>query len=246
MKMNQSDIRGFLIGNLLGDGNLHFGSFRTQQINEDLVRFKYKIFKEYFGFANPKIVLYPANVKNGVSRKDSWSLYVSPTPYLKDMEKEFYQPYKIVTQKMLEDLTILGLAIWYADDGTTILVGYNPNTGSARSRRVQFCTDSFSYEEVKLIAQYLEKKYGEIKIIKRSKDAYRVQINIKGSQQFLEDISSFFLNYFPSLLYKLDMGYRKSSLLNRTYVTENYHNLFLTISSHPSFVDRIAIKEVMI
>lgn len=50
-----------------------------------------------------------------------------------------------------------------------------------------------------------------------------------------------FLN-FPSLLYKLDLGYRDRSLDKRTYVLEEYKNCFLRVSAHPQFIDRIAIK----
>lgn len=50
-----------------------------------------------------------------------------------------------------------------------------------------------------------------------------------------------FLN-FPSLLYKLDLGYREKSLNKRTYVLEEYKNCFLRVSAHPQFKDRVAIK----
>lgn len=50
-----------------------------------------------------------------------------------------------------------------------------------------------------------------------------------------------FLN-FPSLLYKLDLGYRNKSLDKKTYVSEEYKNCFLRVSAHPQFKDRVAIK----
>ena len=50
-----------------------------------------------------------------------------------------------------------------------------------------------------------------------------------------------FLN-FPSLLYKLDLGYRGKSLNKRTYVLEEYKNCFLRVSAHPQFFDRIKDK----
>jgi len=242
MKLNTTEVRSFMLGNLLGDGNLHNGAFITGQINEDLILFKKKIFDDYFGFSNSKITFVPANEKNGIKRKDTWRLYISPNQYFKKLEAECYQPKKIVTKKMLDDLTLIGLAIWFADDGTTIQVGHNKNTGSARSRRVQICTDSFSLEEVTLIKDFFENKYGKTVIINRAQNSYRVQINNMDAQKFLIDISPYFINYFPSLLYKLDMGYRNFSLDTRRYVTEGYKNLFLKISSHPAFIDRMKIK----
>lgn len=242
MKLNTTEVRSFMLGNLLGDGNLHNGAFTTAQINKDLIMFKKKIFDQYFGYSNSKITFIPAHVTNGIHRKDTWRLYVTPNRYFKKLEAECYQPKKIVTKKMLEDLTLIGLAVWYADDGTTIHVGYNSNTGSAKRRRVQICTDNFSLDEVKLIQDFFTNRYGKTSIINRGNNKYRIQINNLDAQKFLIDISPYFINYFPSLLYKLDMGYRNSSLDIRRYVTEEYHNLFLKISSHPAFVDRIHKK----
>ena len=62
------------------------------------------------------------------------------------------------------------------------------------------------------------------------------------AQKFLVDISPYFIKYFPSLLYKLDLGYRDSSLENRLYVSKEYHDLYLKISSHDLFVDRLKEK----
>jgi hypothetical protein len=41
------------------------------------------------------------------------------------------------------------------------------------------------------------------------------------------------------LLYKIDLGYRNESLLNRSYVSERYYNTYLKISAHPEFKDRL-------
>lgn len=47
---------------------------------------------------------------------------------------------------------------------------------------------------------------------------------------------------FPSLLYKLDLGYRNKSLDKKRYVMEEYKNCFIRISAHPQFVDRVKEK----
>ena len=39
------------------------------------------------------------------------------------------------------------------------------------------------------------------------------------------------------MLYKLDMGYRLTSLNNRTYVNEEYSNLFSRISTPNSLIE---------
>lgn len=242
MKLNTTEIRSFIIGNLLGDGNIHNGAFITGQINKDLIMFKKKIFEKYFGFSKTKITFVESHIKNDIQRKDTWRIYVSPNKYFKNIETEFYKPKKIVTKDILDGLTILGLAIWFADDGTTIHVGFNNTTKSSYKRRVQLCTDNFTYDEVKIIQEYFNKKYGKASIIARGNNKYRIQINNLNAQKFFNDISPYFIKYFPSMLYKLDMGYRNESLDNRLYVTEEYKNLYLKISSHPLFVDRIKQK----
>lgn len=247
MKLNTTELQSFMTGNLLGDGYVHKDNFcfMTNQINKDLIEFKAKIFKRYLGFSTINIHKIPESIdKFGVHRRDSWRLYVGGNKYLQKQRELFYDDLQITTpQNIFKKITPLGLAIWYADDGTTIQVGYNPNTKSASRRRVQICTDDFKLEDVEFMATELSKRYGRIKIINRGKDkGYRLDFKMKSAQKFLLDIAPYFIKYFPSLLYKLDLGYRGESLENRRYVSEEYHKLYLKISSHKLFIDRLKEK----
>lgn len=246
MKLNRKQLQSFLTGNLLGDGSLANGSFEVKQINKDLINFKYKIFKRYLSQKKIKKRFIPANVdKFGVSRKNTYGFYVSPTKHLKELESEFYDKKgRVLPVHKLHEIDELGLAVWFADDGTTVQVGFNKSTGSARSRRVQICTDAYCKEEVEKIVEFFRSRYGKAKLIRRTGDKYRVQIQGLGSQQFLIDISPYFINYFPSLLYKLDLGYRNESLENRSYVTPEYQELYNNICSHPDFIDRLKEKTI--
>jgi hypothetical protein len=240
MKLTSRELKDFFVGNLLGDGCLHNGSFAVNQISKDLIYFKAKIVEEHLPNAKIKITHHDASKRDGVNRQEYWSLYVSPMEYFKKLELEFYpNGKKIVPDKYLRKLSDLGYAIWYADDGTTVLVGLNKTTGSARSRRVQFCTDGFPIENTKKLAGVLESDVGNIKIIERKPHQHRIQINGLNAQDFIIRISPYFQKYFPSLLYKMDLGYRGNSLLNRRYVKEEYHNLYIEISTYESFVDRM-------
>lgn len=245
MKMNKSEIQSFLMGNLLGDGCLNNGSFEIKQINKDLIDFKYKIFKRYLSQNGIKKTFIPSSVdEQNVHRKNTYGFYVSPTRYFKKIESLFYnEKGRILPDDyILDKLDTLGLAIWFADDGTTIQVGYNPTTGSSRSRRVQICTDAYSKDEVERIVNFFNKRYGNAKLISRCENRYRVQLNGKSAQKFIVDISPYFIKYFPSLLYKLDLGYRNETLKNRLYVTEEYCQLYNNINSHPKFRDRLKEK----
>lgn len=69
----------------------------------------------------------------------------------------------------------------------------------------------------------------------------RTQINGKKGQEFICMMEESFLN-FPSLLYKLDLGYRNKSLNKKAYVLEKYKDCFIRISAHPQFRDRVTEK----
>lgn len=160
---------------------------------------------------------------------------------MSELQKEFYpNGIKIYPEHSILELTPLGFAMWYADDGTTVLVQVD-DTG-ARSRRVQVCTDSFTQEEHNLIKQDLESLGYQIKLVDRKRRGQlRTQINGISQQKFLCDLTESFLN-FPSLLYKLDLGYRGDSLNKKRYVTEDYKNCYNKISAHPLFRDRVKEK----
>ena len=71
-------------------------------------------------------------------------LYVNH-PKIKDLYKVFYSKgKKVYPNGAILKLDSLGFAMWYADDGTTILVQINNQTKSARNRRIQLCTDNFT------------------------------------------------------------------------------------------------------
>jgi hypothetical protein len=160
------------------------------------------------------------------------------------LEKIFYpNGKKIYPDHAILKLDNFGFAMWYADDGTTILVQRNNSTGGSKNRRVQICTDNFTTDEHTKIKKDLETLGYSVKIIDRSrKGQLRIQLN-SNRQDFICNIAEYFYNYFPSLLYKIDLGYRGNSLLNRTYVSERYYNTYLKISAHPEFKDRLINRD---
>ena len=240
MKLNSTEVRSFFYGTLLGDSYIHNNTFYCKQISEDLIRFKGKIIKQYIPDADAKIVEHEAYIdKNGVHHQKFWTLSARGE-YIKKLQELFYpQGKKIIPEGVINKLTPLGLAMWYADDGTTILVGKNETTKSAKNRRVQICTDCFTEDEVKNAIKELDEIGIKASLLRRKEGVYRLQICEKERQYFLCSISTFFYEYFPSLLYKMDLGYRNESLLNRRYVTEEYHKLYTKISACPDFLDRM-------
>ena len=245
MKVNHSKLKSFFFGTLLGDSYIHNGIFYCKQISKDLIDIKYRLLKKHLHDAKVKIREYKEHVdKNGVFHQKCYVLSASGSRYVKKLEKIFYpNGKKIYPKHAVLKLDYFGFAMWYADDGTTILVQYNKETGGARARRVQLCTDNFTQEEHCEIKKDLETLGFNVKIIDRARRGQlRIQIN-SPHQDFICDISDYFYKYFPSLLYKMDLGYRGESLLKRTYVSERYYNIYLKISAHPEFKDRLKDRD---
>lgn len=240
--MNSTQLKSFFYGTLLGDSYIHNNIFYCKQISKDLVQFKAKIIQKYLPDAKVKITEHESYVdKNGVSHKKYYLLTVSKSKYIKKLSNLFYPNGKKICPKgVIEKLDALGMAMWFADDGTTVLVQHNETTGSARSRRVQICTDNFSLEEHdNIIIPELKNKGYEVTYVKRGEHFRTTFKNMKKVQSMFIEMYSYFYNDFPSLLYKMDLGYRNSSLKNRTYVLKEYEEIYIKISSHPSYLDRI-------
>lgn len=242
MKMNSTDYRSFIFGCILGDGSLKHGTFYTSQTDEDLIRFKEKVFNRN---CNTNVTVTKHRYKN---KKDVYGLYVSSNEYLKKLCnrycRQLISTHRVnVTSDLLHKLTPLGIAIWFADDGTTILVG--KTSEKIKSRRVQFCTDRYSYDEVLTIQSYFKKRYGGCSLIKRKDGVYRVQLSLDGAMKMFLEIQNYFIKYFPSLLYKLDLGYRNVTANGFSHsgfeAVKNYiSNTYNIISSYPQFRDRLS------
>ncbi len=236
MKLNHSKLKSFFIGTLLGDSYIHNGVFYCKQISKDLIDFKYKIIKQFLPNAKIRYFEYQERIdKNGVHHQKCYGIEIRKCRYIKKLYQYFYpNGKKIYRPGMLKKLDSLGFAMWFADDGTSIIVQ------NGKNRRVQLCTDCFTHKEHEYIKNdFKDIGINNIKIIDRSRRGQlRIQINDKDKQRFLVNISDYFYNYFPSLLYKIDLGYRGEQL-DSNYVLPEYKACYLKISAHSEFKDRI-------
>lgn len=243
IQLSSSELKSFFYGTLLGDSYIHHsgGTFCCKQITEDLIDFKMAVIKKHLPDAKVIKKMYPGSIdSNGVVRQPSYELVVSYSEYIKKLFPVFYSNgKKIYPINAIKNLTPLGFAMWYADDGTTVLVGKNQNTGSANSRRIQICTDNFSLEENNQIKEELVQKGYDAKTVDRKRNGqFRIEIRPPAGQKLFLELEQYFY-YFPEMLYKLDMGYRNKSLQYRRYVSEEYEALYSRVSAHPQFKDRM-------
>ncbi len=241
MKLNHTELKSFFYGTLLGDGYIYKNVFMCKQITKSLIELKAQIIDDYLPDARVVVNEYEAFTdKNGVNHQKYYQLTATGSEYIKKLSGLFYpNGKKIYPVGAVKELTPFGFAMWYADDGTTILVGKNEKTSSANSRRVQFCSDGFTKEDNLILQQDMITLGFDCKIVDRArKEQVRIQISTKDGQKLFCELEEYFY-YFPEMLYKLDMGYRLDSLNNRTYVSKEYDNLFSRISAHPQFIDRM-------
>lgn len=245
--MNHLELRSFFYGTLLGDSYLNNGHFSCKQISKDLINFKADIIRKHLPEANVRVTEHESYVdKNNVHHQKYWLLETSSCEYFKKLERLFY-PFgkKICPKNVINKLDALGFALWYADEGSTVLVQFNPITKSARSRRVTICTDGFSKEEHDniIIPELNSVGLNAIYVTRNN----HVRVNLKDqkiNQQLFLNIGTYFYKYFPSLLYKMDLGYRNESLTNRTYVLSEYESFYTKMSAHLEFVDRLQNKMI--
>lgn len=245
MKITSAELKSFFYGTLLGDSYIHNGTFYCKQISKDLIDFKEKIIKQNLPDAKVWVnEIEEKTDKKGVHHQKCWVLNVSRSEYIKKLEKIFYpEGKKIIPKGVIKSLTPLGLAMWYADDGTTILVGYNKTTQSAKNRRVMLCTDCFSEEEIKNSVIELETLGYHVSLTERREGCYRITFPLWEKQKLICSIYKYFLQHFQSLLYKMDLGYREESLNNKRYVLPEYKNVYYEISACPLFLDRLKDRE---
>lgn len=99
-------------------------------------------------------------------------------PFFINLYKIFYTSgKKTITRNILDKVDNLALAIWYQDDGS---FNHNPN-----SRQITLCTDSFDFEQHKVIQKWFIDKWKiEVKIqlwkaetLGGNKIRYRIRIN---------------------------------------------------------------------
>ena len=239
--LENKELNSFFIGTLLGDSYIHNGVFYCKQISKDLIDFKYQFIKDNLKDSRLKITEYNEYIdKYNVHHQKYWVLSLNHSIVNKLHQIFYNNDKKIYPNHSILQLTPLGFSMWYADDGTTILVQINKNSGQARSRRVQICTDNFTLNEHSLIIEDLKSLNYYPKCIDRFRNnQYRIQLN-NNFQEFICMLEDNFLK-FPSLLYKLDLGYRNKSLQSRN-VLDKYRKCFERISAHPQFKDRIKEK----
>jgi recombination protein RecA len=149
-----------IYGSMLGDGSISNGIknkkpcqsiFEVKHCDKqkDYVEWKYMELKSLCPTGTKK-------VKNG--ERIQWRIRTFHHPFFTRLRKLFYpKGVKIITKEILDNIGVLGLAVWYMDDGTL----------SKHGNHIKFCTCSFSERDNLILSQWLENRFlikTEIKI----------------------------------------------------------------------------------
>lgn len=207
--INTSELRGFFTGVILGDGSIdkgvHKRALEIKSINSQFIEFIENVVKNNTPFKYT-IKHHEAYKKDEVSHKESWSLRIATHPYFNKLYHNFYDDkrHRKIYSETLQWLNPLGLACWYMSDGYVCLVG--KTSGNIRSRRVEFSTDRYYYEDIALMVQVLKSKFNINSTIIKRGNTYRVRVCTESYEAFINLISPYIV---PSMLYKLYLGYSK-------------------------------------
>lgn len=195
-KRTPREIRGAIIGTLLGDSYIntrYHKTFTVEQASKSLVDYKQIVLEQI-----PSIQIHRSE---RTRRTQMLYTLVARHPMFEKIRKILYVPTKQVNARILTKLTDEGIAWWYMDDGTKIV--------RPERRYVILCTDNFDHFSQTEIVRYFKDTYDlNAKIILHRDKKYgnkeRICFVKYDAQQFVARIYPFIL---PEFYYKLDLRY---------------------------------------
>lgn len=206
------EIRGALIGTLLGDSYIRGGrTFLCEQTSLNLIKLKAKLIAHYTKTPPKVSTRERSSVIDGRAIKASKTFTVGGDHNtFKKWSKIFYMfGERQIRMSLLRRLTIEGIAMWIMDDG------FMYYTKSNSTRRLILCTDAYSELSHKLMIRYFKDYHNlDSKIISHqsNRDApkrMRLAFSANSTQRLVALVHEYVLDEF---LYKLDMHYSDRSL----------------------------------
>lgn len=202
MNLNNIQFKDFMCGCLLGDGflrkqyqNATYGECHSKKQKDYLLWKKNTI--EHNLDTEFKYNEYPHNIYNSVTcRIDS-----KTHKYFTKLYNLFYpNKKKILPMDYLDKyLDIIGLAIWFMDDGCT---SWRKQYGTIKM--LEIATQSFTKEEVEYLQSLLVRKFNIYTTISEHR-GYRIRIYGENARNFINIIKPIVYN-IPCMKYKVDFN----------------------------------------
>lgn len=192
-------------GSVLGDGSIEIQ-------DHSLPTLKFTHGEDQFEYLNWKVGLFGTllgNIRNlgkggYKGSKERKEVRIKTNPQLVKILKQhcIRNNQKTITQQLCDNLSPLGLAIWYLDDGT--MLSKNSNQRS----RVQFATNAFNDKECERLSDTLKHRFNLDNRVVDYGDGNRIEMTANASSRFWELVWMFIPK---SMEYKLPETYRDTA-----------------------------------
>jgi len=213
-----------LYGSMMGDAkrqtkattsSVAFGHSYKQK---DYLLWKYRIFENIASKNSLKVSI--DIDKRSEELIKTWKFYCHANTDAENCILEFYKSgKKEVSQKVLDMLTPLSIAVWFMDDGQAEFNHRDFILEYQKEPKFLFCTDSFSKESCLLIKNWFLKKYNisthlEEKQLKKT-IGYRIIVDEDSSQSFVNLVKDHLLPMFRyKINYKKYLDFREDKSEN--------------------------------
>jgi len=196
----KGDIASIMYGSFLGDGYINPGGYLVLSHGEkqlDYLEWKVQKLNEIM---NPKINKVASKSQPPFSQLPVYSARSKALPFLKEMRGKLYpsdgsRPVTPIIESPHFDE--LALAIWFFDDG------------SKNNKTCQFATNRYSIEDVDLLCDVLDAKFGikSVRDMMRStssgKEQYIIRTNTQGGMRLFSIINKVMPYIPPSVRHKV-------------------------------------------
>lgn len=201
--------REIVWGSLFGDGGVYYSSgsrnahFMVCHSHKQREYIEWK-HKALFPLVNNGVYLQTHYHKIRKKNYTTLSLRTINHTYFTRLRGYFYpQGKKVVTRRLLNKLTPVGLAVWFMDDGT-----YCVNNRGYPQLNISTC--SYSKQENEIIKRYFKDVWYIDVSVHRRKEHYHLYINKPNSLKLIKIISPYIL---PCMKYKIQY-FHKPTLSN--------------------------------
>lgn len=216
------NLESFLASQILGDGNIR--SRNVLEMTHSDKWYDYLCWKRDLAISLGLEVSEPTirTIMSNISEQTVVRCYVR-IPNVSSMVKS--------PADLVGDLDSLGLLLWWLDDGCLIV--HEKKNGYSVSRFGYLCTEQFDQETNFKIAKSLFYRFnldcrvhvdsGGIK--GKNTVYYRLYLNATNMRLMIDIVRDHIASIPPSMIYKLNMGYRPSRIKNSIEYTNMYNFL---------------------
>lgn len=192
--MTNQEKRSAVIGMVLGDAHINKEcrlSMGHSEQQKDYLFFKKGILQE---IQTPEIKLY----QTFSFGKSCWRLSTRKKLLYEWLRRRFYpNGVKTINRRWLNQLTPLGIAIWFMDDGST---SYKIRDGKVHAVETTLNT-YLSKEQNEIIIQYFREVWDIQMGLNKSRGKYRIRMGTREARKFVKIIEP---HIIPSMNYKIE------------------------------------------